>query len=83
MKKTRRYLYILFMVMAVYGGKQSQAQNIITLRGQVSDSLNSPLPEALVQTGQQQTRTDAQGRFSLSLSTPEATLRVSYVGYQS
>lgn len=82
MKKINLYLCILSTVVVIVSGMTfAQAQTI--LEGQIKDSLDNPLAGAWVQTAQQQTQSDANGKFSISVTKTQITLKVSYLGYQT
>lgn len=56
-----------------------------TLKGRITDTQNSPLPGATITDTQSQTtaQSDQNGNFALPTNTPNGTVKITYLGYQS
>ncbi|OAQ39783.1 hypothetical protein A5893_09405 [Pedobacter psychrophilus] len=73
-----------FMLFLLLGANALYAQNI-TITGYVYDDTNFPLPgTSIVEKGSNnQTQTNAQGFFTISVKSPDATLVISSIGFTS
>src|SRR5690606_2240807 len=76
-----RYLLLVVLVGQVFSVTAQENQHVVA--GVVVDASGAAISGASVKEvgGMNSGRTDAEGRFTLELSTANATLRVSYVGY--
>ena len=76
---------LIFLLFVIGFGLSVQAQNAINLRGKVTDVSGEPLPgvNIIVKGTLQGVVTDMDGNYQLSVTSEEAVLVFSYIGYNS
>lgn len=84
MKYITKTLYIVCFVLAYFCVNTSYAQDLITLKGLVSDESGEPIIGAnvLVKGSTNGTITDFDGRFTLNVP-KNSTLEISFIGYET
>ncbi|EEI92178.1 hypothetical protein HMPREF0765_2331 [Sphingobacterium spiritivorum ATCC 33300] len=76
--------HFLILIVGILIPSYLHAQNI-TVSGKVTDEQNQPLSGVTITeiAGTHTTQTDQNGAFSLQISSAEAKLRITFVGYES